>query len=77
MKTDESPSEAEKEEQKAEASTNTNGKQQERHAFWEKGNRDVYRTGHLRFFSSVLSSSSDWSLKKINPSFVYDKAWLF
>lgn len=27
MKTDESPSEAEKEEQKAEASTNTNGKQ--------------------------------------------------
>lgn len=73
MKTDESPSEAEKEEQKAEASTNTNGKQQERHAFWEKGNRDVYRTGHLSFFLSSLIKS----LKKINPSFVYDKAWLF
>lgn len=50
MKTDESPSEAEKEEQKAEASTNTNGKQQERRAFWEKGNGDVYQTGRLSFF---------------------------
>ncbi len=42
MKTDESPSEAEKEEQKAEASTNTNGKQQERRAFWEKGNGGMF-----------------------------------
>lgn len=53
MKTDELPSEAEKEEQKAEASTNTNGKQQERRAFWEKGNSDVYRSGHLSSFPSV------------------------
>lgn len=52
MKTDESPSEAEKEEHKAEASTNTNGKQRERCAFWEKGNRDVYRTERLSFLFS-------------------------
>jgi len=52
MKTDELPSEAEKEEQKAEASTNTNGKQQERRAFWEKGNGDVYRS---EFFSPSVA----------------------
>lgn len=64
MKTDESPSEAEKEEQKAEASTNTNGKQQERRAFWEKGNRDVYRTGHLSFFSQFSHQVQTDPLRK-------------
>lgn len=83
MKTDESPSEAEKEEHKAEASTNTNGKQRERRAFWEKVNRDVYRTEHLSFLFSrsvlhqVSLFLSIWSPMKMDPGFVQAKKGLF
>lgn len=58
MKTDDSPSEAEKREQKAEGSTNTNGKQRERRAFLKKRPRGgVCLSGRLRFLDLDFSAS--------------------